>query len=248
MRVVTVHRSWSRTEGSVLPDCVHLLILLVVDMTVRIKTLGKVTERKRNPPYGMSESFIRSGTSSRLWDPDDYYIAHRILTRFILKPTPILSCLFLKKNFINIFPPASSSPKRFCFPVSRPINCMYVLLMSLCDAGHVYFIIFESITVTVFAIAPHRIWRSSLAFIKTHTRGSFIWETFCNEYIMHMNMRQHFQILLVQFYPHICYFFLQSKYSQQYLSYLMPPILIVLSTRSLGLSNIKYVEYIFDRV
>ena len=146
-------------------------------MTVHIKTPVKFTERKRNPPYGMSESFICSGTSSRLWDPDDHHIAHWILKRFILKPTQILSCLFLKTNFINIFPPVSSSPKRFCFPVSRQTNYMYVLLMSLCDAGHVYFIIFESITVTIFAIAPHRIWRSSLAFIKTHTTGSFNWET-----------------------------------------------------------------------
>jgi len=177
MRVANVHHSRSCREGSFLPDCVHLLILLVADMTVYIKNHGNFTERKRNPPYGMSESFIWSGNSSRLWDPDDHHIAHWILTRFILTPTQNVSCLFLKKNFISFFPPVPSSPKRFCFPVSRLINCMYVLLMSLRGAGHVCFIIFESITITVFAIAPHRIWRSSLAFIKTETRGSFIWET-----------------------------------------------------------------------
>jgi hypothetical protein len=147
--VATVHRSWSGREGSVLPGCIHLFIHLVLDMTVHIKTPVNFTERKRNPPCGMSESFIWSGNSSRLWHPWRSSIAHWILTRFILKPTQIFSCLFLKTNFIIIFPPVPSSTKRICFPVRRLINCMYLLLMSLCDAGHVYFIIFESITVTV---------------------------------------------------------------------------------------------------
>jgi len=35
-------------------------------MTVHIKILGNFTERKRNPPYGMSESIIWSGNYSRL--------------------------------------------------------------------------------------------------------------------------------------------------------------------------------------